>query len=1053
MPPKRKVVEEEDSSSSRVVGEFSKLLKEQAKVHGEQIQQLLRFQNPAQGGGRGLVRQEPSSEGAYDRFKRMNPPEFMGGADPLAAMEWVKAIEAIFDYLHFEDNDRVSCAVFLLTKTARIWWEATKVTVNVQTLKWNEFKELFYDKYFSTDVKTRKVKEFLELSQGNSNVNEYILKFEEGCLFVPFIASNDKDRGEHFMRGLRAEIRRDVRMSKAATYKEIVEKALLAEQDEKEIEKERQLRRQNFNQKNQASNQSFKGGYKGKGKEEHRSKAPAVQSETNRPLCPKCNKPHKGECLVGSNKCYRCGGAGHIAINCTQSSGRGRVQGRIFSLTKEGVNPDTSVISGTIQISGNVALTLIDTGATHSFMSEIFMRSLGIAPIFEPLQFTIMLPSGDVICPTSVIRACPIQVNERILFADLIVIPMIEFDVILGMDWLSSYRAVIDCVEKTVNKMLVKGCHGFLASVMDVSKEYNVDVNGIEMVREYSDVFADDVPRLPLDREVEFVIDVVPGATVFSKIDLRSGYHQLKVKEDDIPKTAFRTMYGHYEFLVMSFGLTNAPSVFMDLMNRVFKSYLDSFVIVFIDDILVYSKTRELHREHLRTVLQQLRDNQLYAKLKKCEFWLDQVTFLGHIVCKDGITVDPTKIESVKKWPIPMTVAEVRSFLGLAGYYHRFIADFSKIALPLTTLTRKTVKFEWTNEFQQSFQELKDKLTSAPVLSLPEGVEDFVVFTDASKKGLGAVLMQRGKVKIEHQRPAGLLQSLPIPQWKWEHITMDFVVGLPRTQKGYNSIWVIVDRLTKSSHFLPVKTTYSMNQYADAYVQEIVRLHGIPVSIVSDRDPRFTSEFWKSLHRALALYGRKCRSPLFWDEVGERKMLGPELVQQMVDVVALIRERMKTAQSRQKSYADVRRRPLAFEVGDHVFVKIAPLKGVMRFGKKGKLSPRFIEPFEILDRIGERAYRLALPPDLDKVHNVFHVSMLRKYVSNPIHVLRHEPLDLMPNLSYHERPVQILDRKVKVLRNKEIGIVKVLWSNHIIEEATWEPEEEMKQRYPELFTS
>ncbi|XP_073021374.1 uncharacterized protein [Primulina eburnea] len=147
------------------------------------------------------------------------------------------------------------------------------------------------------------------------------------------------------MRGLRAEIRRDVRMSKAATYKEIVEKALLAEQDEKEIEKERQLRRQNFNQKNQASHQSFKGGYKGKGKEEHRGKTPAVQSESNRPVCPKCNKPHKGECLVGSNKCYRCGGAGHIAINCTQSSGRGRVQGRIFSLTKEGVNPDTSVIS------------------------------------------------------------------------------------------------------------------------------------------------------------------------------------------------------------------------------------------------------------------------------------------------------------------------------------------------------------------------------------------------------------------------------------------------------------------------------------------------------------------------------------------------------------------------------------------------------------------------------------------------------------------------------------------------------------------------------------
>ncbi|XP_075500121.1 uncharacterized protein LOC142538706 [Primulina tabacum] len=194
--------------------------------------------------------------------------------------------------------------------------------------------------------------------------------------------------------------------------------------------------------------------------------------------------------------------------------------------------------------------------------------------------------------------------------------------------------------------------------------------------------------------------------------------------------------------------------------------------------------------------------------------------------------------------------------------------------------------------------------------------------------------------------------------------------------------------------------------------------------------------WWPSMKSDIA---RRFRSPLNSDEVSERKMLGAELVQQTADVIALIRDRMKMAQSRQKSYADNRRRPLEFEVGDHVFIKISPLKGVMRFGKKGKLSPRFIDPFEFLDRIGERAYRLALPPDLDRVHNVFHVSMLRKYISNPSHVLRHEPLDLMPNLTYQEVPIQILDRKVKVLRNKEIGIIKILWRNQLVEEATWEP--------------
>ena len=197
--------------------------------------------------------------------------------------------------------------------------------------------------------------------------------------------------------------------------------------------------------------------------------------------------------------------------------------------------------------------------------------------------------------------------------------------------------------------------------------------------------------KYPLPR-IDDLFDQLQGAKYFSKIDLRSGYHQLRVKASDIPKTAFRTRYGHYEFLVMSFGLTNAPAVFMDLMNRVFKDFLDKFVIVFIDDILVYSKSREEHEEHLRVVLETLRENKLYAKYQKCEFWLEQVAFLGHIVSADGIKVDPGKVEAITNWPKPSTVTEVRSFLGLAGYYRRFVEGFSTIAMPLTELTRKSNK-------------------------------------------------------------------------------------------------------------------------------------------------------------------------------------------------------------------------------------------------------------------------------------------------------------------------------------------------------------------------
>ncbi|XP_050944050.1 uncharacterized protein LOC127150387, partial [Cucumis melo] len=704
--------------------------------------------------------------------------------------------------------------------------------------------------------------------------------------------------------------------------------------------------------------------------------------------------------------------------------------------------------------------------------------------------------------------------------------------------------------------------------------------------------------RYPLPR-IDDLFDQLQGATVFSKIDLRSGYHQLRIKDEDIPKTAFRSRYGHYEFIVMSFGLTNAPAVFMDLMNRVFREFLDTFVIVFIDDILIYSKTEAEHEEHLRMVLQTLRDNKLYAKFSKCEFWLKQVSFLGHVVSKAGVSVDPAKIEAVTGWTRPSTVSEVRSFLGLAGYYRRFVENFSRIATPLTQLTRKGAPFVWSKACEDSFQTLKQKLVTAPVLTVPDGSGNFVIYSDASKKGLGCVLMQQGKVvayasrqlksheqnypthdlelaavvfalkiwrhylygeKIQiftdhkslkyfftqkelnmrqrrwlelvkdydceilyhpgkanapRQKPGGLLQPLCIPEWKWENVSMDFITGLPRTLRGFTVIWVVVDRLTKSAHFVPGKSTYTASKWAQLYMSEIVRLHGVPVSIVSDRDARFTSKFWKGLQTAMgtrldfstafhpqtdgqterlnqvledmlracalefpgswdshlhlmefaynnsyqatigmapfeALYGRCCRSPVCWGEVGEQRLMGPELVQSTNEAIQKIRSRMHTAQSRQKSYADVRRKDLEFEIGDKVFLKVAPMKGVLRFERRGKLSPRFVGPFEILERIGPVAYRLALPPSLSTVHDVFHVSMLRKYVPDPSHVVDYEPLEIDENLSYVEQPVEVLAREVKTLRNKQIPLVKVLWRNHRVEEATWEREDDMRSRYPEL---
>ncbi|KAL4032939.1 hypothetical protein IC575_006022 [Cucumis melo] len=373
------------------------------------------------------------------------------------------------------------------------------------------------------------------------------------------------------------------------------------------------------------------------------------------------------------------------------------------------------------------------------------------------------------------------------------------------------------------------------------------------------------------------------------------------------------------------------------------------------------------------------------------------------------------------------------------------------------------------------------------------------------------------QVKPVRQRPGGFLNPLPVPEWKWEHITMDFLFGLPRTSSGHDGIWVIVDRLTKTTRFIPIKMTTTLDQLARLYVDKIVSQYGVPVSIVSDRDPRFTSKFWPSLQKAMgtglkfstsfhpqtdgqsertiqtledmlracvlqlkgswdthlplmefaynnnyqssigmapyeALYGRPCRTPVCWNEVGERKLVGPELVQITTNNIKLIRENLRKAQDRQKSYADKRRRNLEFQVGDQVFLKLSPWRGVIRFGRKGKLSPRYIGPYQITERVGPAAYRLELPIELARIHDGFHVSMLRKYIPDPSHVLQDQPVELKEELSYVEEPVQILDRKEQVLRNKTIPLIKVLWRHHGAEEVTWEPEYQMKKSYPILFS-
>jgi hypothetical protein len=267
-----------------------------------------------------------------------------------------------------------------------------------------------------------------------------------------------------------------------------------------------------------------------------------------------------------------------------------------------------------------------------------------------------------------------------------------------------------------------------------------VDVRGLSTLNEVTIK-----NKYPLPR-IDILFDQLTGDRVFSKIDLRSGYHQIRIRPEDIPKTAFTTRYGLFEYLVMSFGLTNAPAHFTDLMNSIFMPELDKFVVVLIDDILIYSKNEEEHAQHLRIVLARLREHQLYAMFSKCAFWLVEIQFLGHVLSAKVIAVDPSKVKDILEWKPPTTVHQVRSFLGLAGYYRRFIPDFSKLVKPITSLLKIDTKFNWSSKCNEAFEQLKVLLTTDPILAQPDIEKPFDVYCDASGSGLGCVLMQEGRV-------------------------------------------------------------------------------------------------------------------------------------------------------------------------------------------------------------------------------------------------------------------------------------------------------------------
>ncbi|GJX39293.1 putative reverse transcriptase domain-containing protein [Tanacetum coccineum] len=459
-------------------------------------------------------------------------------------------------------------------------------------------------------------------------------------------------------------------------------------------------------------------------------------------------------------------------------------------------------------------------------------------------------------------------------------------------------------------------------------------------VRDFTDMFPEDLLGLPPQRQVEFRIDLIPGAT-------------------PVVKSPYRL----------------APSEMLELSRQ------------------LQELTKEEHEVHLKLVLELLRKDKLYANFSKCEFWLHEVHFLRHVVNQSGIHVDPSKIEAVKNWKAPTTPSEVRSFLGLAGYYRHFIANFSKIAKPLTSLTQKNQKYEWGEKEEEAFQTLKNNLCDAPILSLPDGVEDFVVYCDASNQGLGCVLMQRGKVIAYASRQLKIHKK----NYTTHDLELGAVVFALKTWRHYlygTKSVIYTDHKSLQHIFDQKELNMRQRRWIELFsdYECEIRYHPGKANVVAD-----------ALSRKERVKPRRVRAMAMTIH-----LTGPELVLEKSDKVVLIKEKLKAARDLQKSYADKRHKPLEFEVGDRVLLRVSPWKGVVRFGNKGKLAPRYVGPFEILEKIGLIAYRLRLPEELSSVHDTFHVSNLNKcLVDASLHVSLDE-IKVNKTLRFVEEPIEIM---------------------------------------------